>query len=30
MLRTKLHIEIANDFSPNSDYSDCGACYADE
>jgi len=28
MLRIQLHIEAVNCFSPKSDYSNCGACYA--
>jgi hypothetical protein len=30
MLRKQLHIEAAKRFSPNSGYTDCGACTTDE
>lgn len=30
MLRTQLHIELANGFSPKRDYPVCGACIAVE
>lgn len=30
MTRTQLHIELVKRFSPNGDYTFCGACYAVE